>query len=47
MVERKTWWRNFKSPHPVRLWLAGVAHDVVAQVVIDSGEVRVVAELEP
>ena len=23
MAERKTWWRNFRTPHPVRLRLAG------------------------
>jgi len=46
MAERKTWWRNFTSPHPMRLRLAGVDHDATAHVVRDGAGVCVVAELE-
>jgi hypothetical protein len=42
--ERKTWWRNFETAHPVRLRLAGEDHEAVARVVRDGG-VRVVADL--
>ncbi|WP_407342137.1 hypothetical protein [Pengzhenrongella phosphoraccumulans] len=42
---RKTWWRNFEEPHPLRLRLAGADHVAVAQVVHDGGQVRVVADL--
>jgi hypothetical protein len=47
MAERKTWWRNFRAPHPVRLRLAGEDHDATAHVVRDGDRVCVVAELEP
>lgn len=46
MAERKTWWRNFLSPHPVHLLLAGVDHDATAHVVRVGDSVSVVAELE-
>lgn len=42
---RKTWWRNFEDPHPLRLRLAGADHLGVAHVVHDGRQVRVVAEL--
>lgn len=45
MAERKTWWRNFQSPHPMHLRLAGVDHDATAHVVRDGDGVCVVAEL--
>lgn len=43
----KTWWRNFQSPHPVDLHLAGDDHRLVAHVVRDGARVCVVAELSP
>lgn len=42
---RKTWWRNFTSPYPVRLRFAGREHAALAHVERDGGLVRVVAEL--
>ena len=47
MAEHKTWWRNFQTPHPLRLRLAGIDHDAVAHVVRDGGQVSVVAQLTP
>lgn len=41
----KTWWRNFRSGYPVRLWLAGEAHDLTAHVERQGDRVDVVAEL--
>lgn len=46
LAERKTWWRNFQSPYPVRLRLAGVDHDAMAHVERRGGGVVVVADLE-
>jgi hypothetical protein len=43
---RKTWWRNFESPHPLRLRLAGVDHAVTAHVEREGDRVSVVAELD-
>jgi hypothetical protein len=47
MAERKTWWRNFQQPHPIRLRLAGFTHDASARVMRDGDQVRVIAELQP
>ncbi len=50
MARHKTWWRNFSTPRPLHLRLAGVDHDAVAHVVRegDAGDrVTVVAELSP
>ncbi len=46
-ADHKTWWRNFETPHPVRLLLAGVSHEAVAHVVHERDQVSVVAELVP
>jgi hypothetical protein len=43
---RKTWWRNFSSPHPLRLRLAGADYDVVAHVEREGDRMSVVAELD-
>jgi hypothetical protein len=43
MADRKTWWRNFLSVHPLRL--AGRDYDAAAHVVRDIERVSVVAEL--
>ncbi len=45
MAERKTWWRNFKEPHPVRLRLAGEDYHTTARVVREGNRVSVVAQL--
>lgn len=45
MAERKTWWRNFKEPHAVRLRLAGEDYDTTAHVVREGNLVSVVARL--
>jgi hypothetical protein len=47
MAERKTWWRNFEEPHPIRLRLAGVTHDTSARAMRDGNQVSVIAELKP
>jgi hypothetical protein len=44
--ERKTWWRNFQTPHPVRVRLAGEDHDTTAHVERDGEAVRVVIDLD-
>jgi hypothetical protein len=44
--EWKTWWRNFKEPHPLRLRLAGHDHDTTAHLVRESDKVFVVAQLD-
>lgn len=31
--EQKRWWRNFTRPHPVRVWLRGVARTGIGRVV--------------
>lgn len=36
-ADRKTWWRNFAQPAPVRLRLAGVDRDAIA-VVVTGGD---------
>lgn len=46
-AERKTWWRNFREAHPLRLRLAGEDHHATAHVERDGDRVCVVAELEP
>ena len=46
MAQRKTWWRNFRAAHPVRLRLAGRDHDAMAQVVYDGDRMYVVANLD-
>lgn len=45
MPGRKTWWRNFRETHPVRLRLEGRTYDASAHVVKDGALVTVVAEL--
>jgi hypothetical protein len=47
MPQRKTWWRNFQSAHPVRLWLAGESHLATGHVERDRGRVFVVVEMQP
>lgn len=47
MPKRKTWWRNFESAHPVRLWLAGKSQITTAHVERDGDRVFVVAEMRP
>jgi len=47
MAERKTWWRNFRAPHRLRLRLAGEDHDATAYVMREGDGMCVVAELEP
>jgi hypothetical protein len=44
-ADRKTWWRNFRQPAPLRLRLAGVDHEATAQVETHDGEVVVEARL--
>ena len=43
-ADRKTWWRNFKTEHPVRLRLAGQDYDMTAHVVGERNRVSVLAE---
>jgi hypothetical protein len=43
---RKTWWRNFNSPHPLRLRLAGDDYAVMAHVEREGDQVSVVAKLD-
>ena len=47
MAEHKTWWRNFETPWPLQMRLAGVNHEAVAHVVREGEYVTVVAELTP
>jgi hypothetical protein len=44
--DRKTWWRNFSTTYPMRLWLAGDANDTTAHVMREGARVSVVAQLE-
>ena len=44
--DRKTWWRNFETPHPVHLRLAGEEHDATAQVERVGAVVRVLVDLD-
>jgi hypothetical protein len=46
-AERKTWWRNFQEPRPIRLRLAGVTYDATALAMRDGDHVSVIAELPP
>ena len=46
MFDRKTWWRNFETGHPVRLRLAGQDYDMTAHVVRERNRVSVLAELD-
>ena len=46
MAEHKTWWRNFETPHPLTLRLAGIDHHVFAHVVHDGVGTQVIADLE-
>jgi hypothetical protein len=46
MADRKNWWRNFTSPHPLRLLLAGEQHDATAYVVRQGTRTSVIAELQ-
>ncbi|MEO6503414.1 MAG: hypothetical protein ABIQ09_16075 [Jatrophihabitantaceae bacterium] len=41
----KTWWRNFRTAHPVQLRLAGEGHDALAHVVGEGDTVCVVADI--
>lgn len=45
MAERKQWWRNFTTPHPVTLRLAGRDHTVLAHVERNGGAVTLTADL--
>jgi hypothetical protein len=45
-AERKTWWRNFESPHPASLLLSGDDYAVVAHVERKGDVIGVVAELD-
>jgi hypothetical protein len=47
MAKRKTWWRNFEHPHPVRLRLAGTDHEASAHAARVGHKVVVIAELSP
>ena len=47
LADHKTWWRNFETPRPLQLRLAGVDHDAVAHVVREGEHVSVVAVLTP
>ena len=46
MFDRKTWWRNFKTEHPVRLRLAGQDYDRTARAVRERNRVSVLVELD-
>lgn len=43
--ENKTWWRNFQTPYPMGLHLAGDAHTAMAHVERNGNLVFVLAEL--
>ena len=43
-ADRKTWWRNFAAPHPIRLCLAGDDYAGLAYVARDAGQVRIIVE---
>ncbi len=45
IAEHKTWWRNFQTPHPLRLRLAGISYDAIGHVVLAGPRVDVLAEL--
>jgi hypothetical protein len=45
MAERKHWWRNFTTPHPVTLRLAGRDHTVLAHVEHNGDAFTVTADL--
>ena len=45
-ADHKTWWRNFLTPHPVRLHLAGECHDATAHAVREDDRVTMVAVLD-
>lgn len=45
MPQRKTWWRNFITGHPLHLQAAGHDYHTTAHVVRDDNHVSVVAEL--
>jgi hypothetical protein len=46
MAEHKTWWRNFATPHPLTLRLAGIDHHVFATAHHEGGRTYVIADLE-
>ena len=46
MFDRKTWWRNLKTDHPVRLRLAGQDYDLTGHVVRERNRVSVLVELD-
>jgi hypothetical protein len=46
MAEHKTWWRNFETPHPLTMRLAGIDHHVLAHVLHQGERTHVVADLE-
>lgn len=41
--DQKRWWRNFVQPHPVRVWLRGVARTGIGHVVTDGAAGRAAA----
>jgi hypothetical protein len=45
-ADRKAWWRNFLTPRPMRLHLAGQDYDSTAHVVRENHQVDVVIELD-
>lgn len=47
MAGRKTWWRNFTTPQPMHLLLAGESFDTTAHVVREGNLVSVVTDLGP
>jgi hypothetical protein len=46
MSDRKTWWRNFTTGHPLHLHLADHDYDATAHVVRDGDRIQVVARLD-
>jgi hypothetical protein len=46
MPDRKTWWRNFTTGHPLHLQLAHRSYDTTAHVARRGDRIEVVAELE-
>jgi hypothetical protein len=47
MSERKTWWRNFATGHPLRLHLADHDYATTGHAVRQGDRIEVVAGLEP
>ena len=45
--QAKRWWRTFRAPGPVRIWLDGQSHAAAACTVEQDGRVSVVVSLDP